>query len=114
MVLPDLFSGSISSASSDVHTMNGISICSFGATSMGTPCIYRFPSPRDSPWSDTKITQLRLWGNPAKNFYYGMNEIIRVDDGVVVGIHQLLRIRFDISTVVHTGLNTSNSGGYFL
>jgi len=33
-------------------------------------------------------------GNPAKNFYYGMNEIIRVDDGVVVGIHQLLRIRF--------------------
>ena len=47
-------------------------------------------------------------GNPAKNFYYGMNEIIRVDDGVVFGS------ALDISTVVHTGLNTSNSGGYFL
>ena len=35
-----------------------------------------------------------LLGYLAKDFYYRMNEIIRIDDCVVVGIHQLIRIRF--------------------
>ena len=42
------------------HTMNGISNCCFGARFFGRPCMNTSFSPRDSPWSETKIMQQRL------------------------------------------------------